>query len=281
MAKKIVNNLVLFQEFLTNQQQYYNDNELALSRCIVGYRIEYFLQFMKLPSFEQLSALYNDLLIAIQTTICPIMCRSVSAQSITTKRDELLQHVTSPEFTWRTIRKLNSQGEKISLLERVSMQRLAVLCSTFGIADKFTCKNLRGMSSAYLSQLWLPDAELILAQPVSVKSLIEMREEAISLVYNLSLPMCDNDEELYVVCQELYATLPFHWQTGKHSNARFCVYWAEHRGRTISFDNPAMLLIVCAKHWMENLRTKKFPNDKFFRGNNSFVIHPVITFSQV
>lgn len=275
-ARNIVESLKLFLEFLTSHNAL-QQNDLAFTRSLVGYRIEFSLSFVRLPSLEQVNRMYSDLLIVLQTLWSPIMARSVSIESINAKRDELLQFVTAPDFTWNTYNKETSNGT-IRTLKPLDMQRLAVLCSTFGIADRFTCKLMNQLTLTTISRLWITE---VAVEPPAPRSLLEMRNDALALVYNLTLAMCAYDQDLFDMCQELYPTLPFRWQNGKHSNARFCVYWAERRGRTQSLDDPAMLLIICAKHWMENLRTKKFPSDKFFLGNNAAVIRPTINFSNV
>jgi hypothetical protein len=223
-------------------------------RMTVAYRIEFSLSFVGLPSQNAVQQVYDDLLLALQWLKVPLIQHDISSLAVWNFASTLLAFVKAPDFRWHFMRQ--QRGEKRKL-RRLCAERLAVLRSAFGIADIFTCKYLRQLTSAKLALLWDPTAELALAAHANL-SLDERRAAALSMTYKITLIECNDDGELYQLCQELYPTLMFRWQVGQTSTERFMTYWQHQTRRTPSFADAGQLLIICARQWRLHNKAEDF-----------------------
>jgi hypothetical protein len=279
-AQKRVDFLPKYLEYEDKLRALIQDNAW-MQRFLCGYRIEYsmrfssniFTQFLNARDcVSHLRTTFDDIMDASNLLKEPVYRRHLPYEQFDVCRQQLLVLANQPTNRWTMV--LNpseSNADRVSL-SSISKARLATLCSSFGIADRITCKAMRYVND--VNYTWSKDA-VIAARNTDNDNLETKRDNALNTGWLFSLTYCNNDCELYDACQEAYKKFIFRFQSGKQSNARFMTYWRVDRRRSSTYENPGELL----RETMKKFRNSNMEWDDFFcSGQKQLRVYPEITF---
>lgn len=253
-ARRAVSHLGKFDNFVHERSERFEDQPTNyMLRSLLSYRFEFSVVFKTFPSPDTLVKFHEDLMVAVTHLDGLLSVRYLSYADLIEKQQTYYAIVSAGNWRWHTHTD-RENGVKVTKLNRVSEDRMTLLRSTYGIADKTTCRNMKHLRTEIGVLMFGERYQREMAQ-WELMTLAERQHAYAKKQWTLTLAMCHNNRELFDDCRKLYhmfkAKSKFRWQP---SHARgivcqFIVYWTEPSQRTPAFDDAAELLLCCAKRW--------------------------------
>lgn len=280
-ANRAVEHLRRFQHNTRAWMRYYREASPPnlMDRNLRGYRVEFTVSFSSFPSPSDLEQLHADLMIAITNLASfPLMVCSLSFRHLRDKQKTYLQKACKQAFHQRTIKL--QDGSKGTELDPVSVIRLTMIRSMFGIADEFTSRHLRQLpldilagTTDIFSEEWQRRMKELQAKHLEQQRNMHRMKE-----WRLTLKDCNYDRELFTVCKKLFddKLICFQWAPGRPGvEPTFVIPMTRYRKRSPPSACPKQLLIWAAKRW----RVSKLMKNLFLKGATPLEVN--MTFEQL